>query len=420
MPKRIAPLTDSSIKSAKPQEKEYKIFDGGGLNLLITPSGGKLWRLKYSFDGKCKQLSFGAYPAVTLSDARRHREDAKKLLANGCDPGEIKKATALAKRAVSENSFELVARRWHAIMVPRWAASHAKTTLSRLERDVFPWLGSKAVEEIKLTDVKSVLHRIEARSPESARRIWVSLCMLFRYCVADGMIDRSPLEGLKPRDVLTTEPMGGHFAAITDPKELAVLMRLIDSFKGSHVVKCALQLAPMTFQRPGDLRQMEWADISFEQAEWNIPIVKMKLTQKEKIKRKGEAHCVPLSAQATKILQDLQPLTGHSQYVFPGHRTHLKPLSEAALTAALHRLGYKDTMSWHGFRATARTILDEVLGFRPDYIEHQLAHAVRDTLGRAYNRTSHLPERRKMMQVWSDYLEEIKAGGQVISFRRRA
>lgn len=410
MPKRIAPLSEVQIKNTKPKEKESKLYDGGGLYLVITPSGGKLWRLKYQFDGKEKLLSLGAYPVITLAEARRHREDAKRLIANGSDPGEVKKATKLARRSVSENSFELVARRWQAIMVPRWSESHAKTTLSRLERDVFPWLGSKPMEEINLTDVKSVLHRIEARSPESARRIWVTITMLFRYCVADGMIARSPLEGLKPRDVLTTEPIGGHFAAITNPKELAVLLRLFDEFKGSHVVKCALQLVPFTFQRPRDLRLMEWEDISFDLAEWNIPIEKMKNTKKEKVKRKGEFHCVPLSIQALKILRDLQPLTEHSQYVFPGHRTHLKPLSEAALTAALHRLGYKDIMTWHGFRATARTILDEVLGFRPDFIEHQQAHAVRDTLGRAYNRTSHLPERKKMMQTWADYLDGLKAG----------
>jgi integrase len=303
-----------------------------------------------------------------------------------------------------------VARAWHAANVPQWADSHAKTTLARLEKTVFPWIGAKPVKDVRLTDVKSVLRRIEDRSPESARRVYVSLNMIFRYCVATERMERSPLEGLNPRDVLTTEPIAQHFPAITDPGELTQLLHDIDSYKGSFVVKCALQLTPMTFQRPGDLRFMEWAEVDFDKAEWNIPVEKMKLTKKVKAKRKGEIHCLPLSAQALEVLRQLQPLTGYSRYVFPGHRTHLKPLSESSLTVALHSMGYKGKQTWHGFRATARTILDEVLQFRPDFIDHQLAHAVRDALGRAYNRTTHLPERRKMMQAWADYLDGLKGG----------
>jgi integrase len=394
-------------------------MDGYGLYLLVTPSGGKLWNLDYRYGDKRKAIALGAYPAVSLAEARNRREDAKKLLANGVDPAEIKKAQKLAKHSVGGDSFEVLARAWHSANVPAWADSHAKTTLSRLEKTVFPWIGSKVVSDIKLADVKGVLRRIEERAPESARRMYVCLNMIFRYCVASEKIERNPLEGLKPRDVLTSNPIEQHFPAITDPKELAALLRSIDEFKGSYVVKCALQLAPMVFQRPGDLRFMEWADVDFDKDEWNIPVEKMKLSKKEKAKRKGEAHCVPLSTQAVAILRQLQPLTGHGRYVFPGHRTHLKPLSEASLTAALHRMGYRGEMSWHGFRATARTILDEVLGFRPDFIEHQLAHAVRDTLGRAYNRTTHLPERRKMMQTWADYLAGLKQGAKVIPLKRQ-
>ena len=417
MPKRIVPLSDLQVSRAKPQAKQVTLFDGGGLFLLVTPTGGKLWRFKYRFGGKERLLSFGSYPEISLAEARQRRDDARKLLANDVDPGEIKKAQKQARHADSDNSFEVIARAWHATNTPRWAASHAKTTLARLEKTVFPWLGSKPVNEIKLSDLKPALHRIEERAPESARRMLVCCNMIFRYCLATERIDRNPLEGLKPRDILTTTPIEHHLPAITDPKELAALLRSIDDFKGSFVVKCALQLAPLVFQRPGDLRQMEWVDIDFDKAEWNIPIEKMKLTAKEKAKRKGEAHCVPLSTQVLEILRQIQPLTQHSRYVFPGHRTPLKHMSEAALTAALHRMGYQGEMSWHGFRATARTILDEVLGFRPDFIEHQLAHAVRDTLGRAYNRTSHLPERKKMMQVWADYLEGLKRRAIIIPLR---
>lgn len=420
MPKRIMPLTDIQAKNAKPKDKEQKLSDGGGLYLLITPSGGKLWNMKYRFGGKEKRLSFGAYPALSLADARQRREDAKKLLVNGIDPGEIKKAQKASIHAECNNSFEVISRAWHAVNAASWSVSHTKTTLERLEKNIFPWIGTKPVTEIKLTDIKSVLHRIEERAPESARRIYVSLNMIFRYCVATERLDRNPLEGLKPRDILTTDPIQHHLPAITDPKELAHLLRAIDQFKGSFVTRCAMQLASMWFCRPGDLRKAEWIEIDFDRSELNIPIERMKLTAKEKAKRKGEFHCIPLSKQAVEILQQLQQLTGHSKYVFPGYRTPLKPMSEGAITAALIRMGYKDEMSWHGFRAVARTILDEVLGFRPDFIEHQLAHAVRDTLGRAYNRTSHLPERKKMMQVWADYLDGLKQGVKILPFKKVA
>ena len=304
--------------------------------------------------------------------------------------------------------------------MPSWSDSHTKTTLERLEKNIFPWIGVKPVTEIRLTDIKSVLHRVEQRAPESARRIYVSLNMILRYCVATERLDRNPLEGLKPRDILTTDPIQHHLPAITDPEELAHLLRAIDQFKGSFVTKCAMQLASMWFCRPSDLRKAEWSEVNFELAELNISVERMKLTAKEKAKRKGESHCIPLSKQSVEILRQLQQLTGHSKYIFPGHRTPLKPMSEGAITAALIRMGYKGEMSWHGFRAVARTILDEVLQVRPDFIEHQLAHAVRDTLGRAYNRTSHLPERKKMMQRWADYLDDLKQGCKVLEFKKAA
>jgi integrase len=420
MPKRILPLTDMKVQKAKPAEKEYKLSDGGGLFLLVTPSGGKLWNLKYRFNDKERRLSFGAYPAISLSDARQRREDARKLLANGVDPSEIKKAQKAAVISSSEHSFEVVARTWHAGKSEGWAVSHAKTTMERLEKNIFPWLGAKPVNEIKLSDIKPVLHRIEERAPESARRMYVALNMIFRYCVASEYIDRNPLEGLKPKDIMKREPIEKHFPALTQPKELAPLLRAIDDFKGSFTVKCALQLAPLVFVRPGELRHAEWSEINLDVAEWNIPVEKMKLSTREKIKRKGDFHCVPLSRQAIEVLKAIQPLTGRSPYVFPGARSYLRPMSEAALTAAIHRMGYQGEMTWHGFRAVARTMLDEVLQFRPDFIEHQLAHAVRDALGRAYNRTSHLAERKKMMQTWAEYLDGLKSGAKVIPLRDRA
>lgn len=408
MPKRIVPLSDIQISKAKPKDKQFTLFDGGGLHLLVTTTGGKLWRFKYRFQSKDHLISFGSYPAVSLADARQRREEAKKLIVNGFNPSEIRKAQKVAVTSKCEKSFEVVARLWHSTNKGRWADSHAKTTIERLEKNIFPWLGSKAVQEIKLSDLKPVLHRIEDRAPESARRMYVALNMIFRYCVVSEFIDRNPLEGLKPKDIMRREPIEKHFPALTNPKEFASLLIAIDEFKGSFIVKCALQFAPLVFVRPGELRHAEWSEINFETAEWNIPIEKMKATTKEKNKRKGDMHCVPLSRQAIDILKSIQPLTGRSPYIFPGARSYLRPMSEAALTAAIHRMGYQGEMTWHGFRAVARTLLDEVLQFRPDFIEHQLAHAVRDALGRAYNRTSHLSERRKMMQAWADYLDSLK------------
>lgn len=370
----------------------------------------KLWRLKYRFGGKEKLLALGSYPEISLSDARLRREDARRLLAHDVDPSQIKRAQKAADTSKNENSFEVVARAWHLGKAEGWSESHAKTTIERLQKNIFPWLGAKPVCEIRLLDIKSVLQRIEERAPESAKRMLIALNMIFGYCVVKAFIERSPLEGLKPRDLLTKEPIEKHLPAITDPKELAPFLASIDDFKGTFTVKCAFQLAPLLFQRPGDLRFMEWSDVDLEIHEWNIPIEKMKLPKKAKMQRKGEIHCVPLSRQAIEILSKINPLTGRSQYVFPGARSYHRPMSEAALTAAIHRMGYKGEMTWHGFRATARTILDEVLQFRPDFIEHQMAHAVKDPNGRAYNRTTYLAGRREMMQAWADYLDDLKAG----------
>jgi len=418
MPKRIIPLTDMKVVKAKSQDKPFTLFDGGGLFLLVTPQGGKLWRFKYRFGGKEKLLALGSYPEISLSDARRRREDARKLLANGVDPGMVKKAQKASKFESEANSFEVVAREWHEKMKDAWSPSHAHVTITRLERDIFPWMGKRPVSEIDPPEVLAVLRRIESRGAgETARRMKIVCGQVFRYGVATGRVKRDPTPDLKG----ALKPViSGHMAAITDPKEVASLLRAIDDYKGSFIVKCALQLAALFFVRPGELRKAEWSEIDFDKAEWNIPVERMKLPLKTKHERKGQYHLVPLSDQAIKILKELQPLTGHRKYVFPSHRSPLRPMSDNAVLSALRRMGFaKDEMSGHGFRALARTILDEILQIRPDFIEHQLGHAVRDPNGRAYNRTAHLNERRKMMQTWADYLDGLKAGAEVIPFKKQ-
>lgn len=407
VPKRIAPLSDLQISRAKTQDKQLMLFDGGGLYLLISPSGGKLWRFKYRYDGKEKRLSFGSYPETSLIEARGKREAARKQLAEGFDPGETKKAEKAAKVAAVEDTFEAVARDWHKRFRSQWSERHAEQIMRRLEQDLFPWLGSRPIGEIKPPELLTALRRIEARSLETAFRVKTACGQVFRYAVAEGRAERDPVADLKG----ALPPVKNkNFAAPTDPKEVAQLLRAIDGFKGSFVVKCAMQLAPLLFVRPGELRHAEWSEVDLEVAEWNIPGDKMKM---------GEPHLVPLSWQAVEILKGLKELTGHGKYLFPCHRSPLRCMSENAVNAGLRRLGFeRSEITGHGFRAMARTILDEVLQVRPDFIEHQLAHAVRDPLGRAYNRTTHLAERRKMMQLWADYLEGLKAGAKVLPLRK--
>ena len=403
MPKRIKPLTDTKVRNAKPLQKEYKLFDGGGLFLLITHSGGKLWHFKYRFEGKEKKLAFGAYPEISLLDARQRRDDARRLLANNVDPGAVRKAQKQAKIETTE-TFEVIAREWHARFKPTWKESHSERIIGRLEREVFPLLGQTPMSKIKAPELLAVLRRIETRGTfELAHRIRAICGQVFRYAVATGRAERDPAADL--RGALTPVQTINR-AAITDPAKAGQLLRAIEAYQGSFVVQCALKVAPLVFVRPGELRHAEWSEINLENAEWNIAASKMKMK---------EPHLVPLSKQTIEILTELKKLTGTGRYVFPG-RTAERPMSENAILVALRTMGYaKDEMSGHGFRAMARTILDEVLQVRPDFIEHQLAHAVRDPNGRAYNRTAHLAERQKMMQQWADYLDGLKAGATPIS-----
>ena len=409
-------LSDAKIKNSKPKEKPYKLFDGGGLFLLIAPQGGKLWRLKYRADGKERLLALGAYPEVTLAEARRKRDNARAQLASGIDPGALKKAQKRAGATESE-TFGVIAREWHDKFKETWSRSHGQVTITRLERDVFPWIGNRAITSLKPSDVLAVLRRIESRgAAETARRLKIVCGQVFRYAVATGRAERDPTPDLKGA---LKPPVTKHMAALTEPKQFAALLRSIDGYEGSFIVKCALRLAPLVFVRPGELRQAEWREFNFDAAEWNIPVERMKLPRAVKAERKGQAHLVPLARQAIEILQELQPLTGSGKFLFPSIRTTRRPMSDNTINAALRRLGFdKETMTGHGFRAVARTLLDEVLRVRPDFIEHQLAHAVRDPNGRAYNRTAHLAERTKMMQKWADYLDGLKAGAVVIPFKK--
>ncbi len=409
MPKRITPLSEAKVRTAKSQENEYKIFDGGGLFLLVTPSGGKLWHFKYRFDNKEKKLTLGTYPEISLADARQRRDEARKQIAHGVDPGALRKAMKQAGTEETE-TFEVIGREWHTKFTPTWTPGHGSTIMSRLARDLFPWIGNRPIKDIKAPELLAVLRRVESRGAlESAHRIRTIAGQVFRYAVATGRAERDPSGDLKGA---LPQPGEKHHAAITDPKEVVHLLRAIDGYQGHFVVKCALRLAPLFFVRPGELRSAEWTEVDLAEAVWNIPSHKMKMKQ---------AHIVPLSYQAVEILMELKQLTGASKYVFPSGRSFTRPMSNNAILAALRRMGFDKTiMTGHGFRAMARTILDEVLQVRPELIEHQLAHTVRDPLGRAYNRTAHLEERHRMMQMWADYLDGLKQCAKVLPMKKTA
>ena len=402
-------LTDTKIKNAKPQLKKYKLYDGGGLYIVVAPSGGKWWRFKYRLDGKERLLSLGIYPDISLAKARERRDTARTQVAEGIDPSQARKAEKEAK-AQDKNTFEVIAREWFGKFSTNWADSHATKIKNRLENDVYPYIGKCPINEITPPELLTALRRIEARGAlDTAHRARTNCSQVFRYAVATGRAERDPAADLRGA---LPPAKDGHFSAITDPDKVGGLLRAIDGYEGSFVTKCALKLAPLLFVRPGELRNMEWAEVDLEKAEWNLPAEKMKNRQ---------PHLVPLATQAVSILGELHDLTGSGQYVFPNPRSSKRPMSNNGILAALRRMGYeKDEMTGHGFRAMARTMLDEVLSVRVDLIEHQLAHNVRDPLGRSYNRTSHIEERRKMMQTWADYLDGLKAGAKVIPLKQKA
>lgn len=402
------PLSDTAVRSAKPTDKAYKLSDDKGLFLLVHPNGSKYWRQKYRFDGKEKTLAQGVYPDVSLKEARERRDEARKQLANGIDPGQHRKAVKATREAVVANSFEIICREWLENKRSNIEEAQYKKALARLTKDVFPWIGSRPIAEISAPEVLTVLRRIDARGARyTAHKAKSEISQCFRYAVATGRAERDPCPDLKGA---IPAPKTENLPSITDPKGVAELLRAIDGFKGTFVVRCALLLAPLLFVRPGELRKAQWNGFDLDKGEWRYFINKTKTE-----------HLVPLASQAVVILRELHALTGHRDYVFPGRDPQL-PMSDAAVNAALRRMGYdtKTEITGHGFRAMARTILHEELHVKPEVIEHQLAHQVADALGTAYNRTKFLKERKTMMQLWADYLGQLKAGATVTSLHGEA
>ncbi|GAB3288802.1 tyrosine-type recombinase/integrase [Parahaliea aestuarii] len=394
------PLTATEVKEAKPQEKPRKLADGGGLYLLVQPNGAKYWRYKYRYGGKEKTLALGVYPEVSLKSARQKHLAARDKLAQGTDPGEVRKVEKLTRHLAAAESFEAVAREWFNQTMPEKSESYRMRTGRILDKDLYPVLGNRPVAAITAPELLATLRRIEGRGAyDMAHRAKQTAGQIFRYAVATGRAERDPSGDLK--GALKPKRQKKHHAALTNPAEVGRLLVAMDGFEGTPTVKTALLLSPLLFQRPGEIRAMEWAEINWEAEQWEIPAEKMKMRQ---------PHIVPLCSQALDLLRELHPLTGRGRFVFPSPRGASRCLSENGVRTALRTIGYdNDTMTPHGFRATARTILDEVLGYRVDWIEHQLAHAVKDANGRAYNRTAHLEGRAKMMQGWADYLDNLKA-----------
>lgn len=428
MPRDLIP-SDKTIRAVRPGDSRRRLSDGDGLYLLLFVKGGSHgWRFDYSFGGKRKTLSLGVYPDTGLSLARKKAQDARTLLQQGFDPSAarreakaevVRKVEALTREAAGlppEGSFEAVARAWldnvHRVDC---VAAHADRTQARLEQNVFPWLGRRPIGEIEPPELLRCLRRIEERGArETAHRVKFACSQVFRYGIAEGHCSRDPASDL--RDALASVTVR-HHAAIVDPARVGELLRAIESYKGHAVTRAALALAPLVFQRPGELRLAEWTEFDLEAATWTIPSARMKWRKQQK--ETGQPHLVPLSTQAVEILNDLRPLTGQGRFVFPGHRSRARPMSDAAVLAALRRMGYpKDEMSGHGFRAMARTLLAERLAVPPEVIEAQLAHHVPDALGRAYNRALYVEQRRDMMQRWADYLDRLRRGAEVIAFKQ--
>lgn len=405
MPKRVPPLTETHCERCryKPGGKN-RHFDGGGLYLEVTPVGSKLWRLKYRHGGAEKLLALGQYPDVTATAARKARTEARELLAQGIDPSAKRKADRQGAALAAANTFEAVAREWFAKRQPGWVPAYSEKIIARLQNDVFPYIGAMPIANIEAPQVLNVLDRIAKRGAlETAGRVRTCMSEIFEYAISTARAKHDPAHTV--RKSLAT-PEARHFPTLTDPDEIGALLRAIDGFRGTHVTRCALLLAPLVFVRPGELRMAEWGEIDLGAAEWRIPAARMK--QGRAAKLKSRPHLVPLSRQALAVLADLQPLTGHGRLVFPGVRDRNRPMSENTVNAALRALGFDGSrIVGHGFRHMASTLLNE-RGYSPDAIERQLAHKAQGVRA-VYNRAEHLPERRRMMQDWADYLDALRA-----------
>lgn len=408
LPKTIKPLTEVQVRQAKPRETPYKLFDGGGLFLLINPDGGKLWRMKFRHAGKEKLLSFGKYPAVSLAAARDEREKARQHLASDTDPAKQRKVAKLAKETAASNSFEAVAKNWHTetLKAGKWSKPHGARIWTALEKDIFPWLGKQPISDISPIECKKAIKRIAERGAvESAHRIAQNVSQVFRYAVSHELAERNPMA-----DLLLGLPSieKKHFSTITDPKRVGQLMRDIAGYHGQFITRCALRLATLVFVRPGELRKAEWKDFDLSAATWRYLVTKTK-TQ----------HIVPLSKQALEVLQELQPVTGRGRLLFPGIRHHDRPMSENTMNQALKSLGYtSEDIVPHGFRGMASSLLNEQ-GWNRDAIERQLSHKEQNSVRAAYNHADYMTERRKMMQAWADYLDRLRTGAEVVGLSDR-
>lgn len=409
-------LTDPACRKAQPEAKIRRLADGAGLYLEVNPNGSKYWRLKYRYGGKEKRLAIGVYPEVSLKEARDKRDAARRILREGTDPGAAKRAAKLSQTGA--DSFGALAIEWLEQTNAKRTHKTNVTIKARLNADILPWLGKRPINEIRAPELLAALRRVEARgSLIVAKRLRQIAGQIFRYAVATGRAERDPSSDL--RGALKSPGAERHHAALTAPAEVSALMRAIEGYQGQFVTRCALQLSPLLFVRPGELRAAEWPEFDLEAAEWRIPAAKMKMRQ---------AHIVPLSRQALNILRELHPLTGQGvtgkpdlpRYLFPGARSRARPMSNNTVNAALRRIGFAgDQMTAHGFRATARTLLAEQ-GWKPDAIERQLAHKASGPLGAAYDRAQFLTERRNMMQAWADYLDSLKRGAAVIPLFKNA
>ena len=403
------PLTDTAIRKAKPRDKPYKLTDGAGLYLEVMPTGARYWRMRYRFVGKDTRLAFGVYPEVSLAEARQRRDTARTILRDGRDPSAERKAGKLRAVLSAETTFEAIAREW----LDKQRAKLAPITFAKAEWMLgmaYASIGATPIAEVNAPDILALLRPIEARGAhDTAYRVKQRIGQVFRYAVATGRAMRDPSTDLRGA---LAPVVSKSRAAVTHPDDVAGLLRAIDSYTGQTVTLAALRLAPLVFVRPGELRHAEWGELYLDAAVWRIPAGKMKMR---------EGHVVPLAPQAVAILSELHPLTGRGRYCFPSLRTHDRPMSENTINAALRRLGFdKDTMTGHGFRAMASTRLNE-MGWAPDVIERQLAHAERNKVRAAYNRAQYMAERKTMMTAWADYLDALRDDtSKVVAFKRKS
>jgi integrase len=409
-------LTDAECKNAvcSPDKKRERLACSGGLYLEVTPNGCKRWFWKYRKDGKEGRMALGSYPEVGPKKAREARDAAKAQKSEGVDPVQARKLEKLKNTRSTGDTFKAIALEWYAKQAPQWSESHAGRMLRQLERDLFPWIGERPIAEIHAMELLAALQKVEERGAlETADRALMLARQVWDYWLPTADVQqRNVTEGLKAR---LTPYRGKSFAAIVEPLRMGDLLRAIKSYKGGPIVRTALQLAPMLYQRPGNLREMEWAELDLEAALWTIPSMKMKRTKIEK--EQGEAHVVPLPTQAVALLKAIQPLTGHGRYVFHGERSHDRPISDNSVRSGLYALGFGKEQTWHGFRASARTMLVDELNLDPLAIEANLAHAVKDSNGRSYNRTQYLKQRFELVQQWADYLDKLARGAEVIPFK---